>query len=71
MRHGFIEEAEQDMYFPHTKKGVDEVCSLRAAQGVLVCKYHPLQTKQGTKVLLFDMVCTWCDLSLTLSLTHW
>lgn len=55
------------MDFPHNKKGVDEVCSLQAAQGVLVWRYEPLQTKQGTKVLLFYTVCTWCDPSLALS----
>lgn len=51
------------MDFPHNKKGVDEVCSLQAAQDVLVCRYKPLQTKQATK-----MVCTRCDPSFALSL---
>lgn len=35
------------MYFPHNQKGVGQVCSLQAAQGVLVCGYEPPKTKRG------------------------
>lgn len=35
---GIFKRLDQDMYFLHSKKDVDEVCSLQAAQGVLVCR---------------------------------